>query len=309
MDPGVGLPLSMGDGSRGAHDSRDPAADRRPRPPSGSAAWRVSGRSKFWRSPPDQPEWARPLLLAVAALAALSYAWGMNTAARGVLRRRRAQHVRELAQLLLRCIRPLGHRTIDKLPGAVWVQALSVRLFGFHVWAIVLPQVVEGALTVLVLYRAVRRVAGAGAGLAAAAVLAATPVHVLLNRGNISDSLLILLLVLAADATTAAFTTGRVAHLMIAGLWVGLAFQAKMLQAWLVLPGPLPRVSAGGARTPVLARRLGHAALAPAGGARGVPLPGARRHRPSQPTTGPTSTAAATTRSSARSSSTTALTG
>ncbi len=131
---------------------------------------------------------------------------------------------------------PWGTVTVDKLPGALWVQALSLRLFGFHLWAIALPQVVEGALTVLVLYRAVRRVAGAGAGLAAALVLAVSPVTILLNRGNISDSLLILLLVLAADATTKALMTGRVGSLVMAGFWVGLAFQAKMLQAWLVVP-------------------------------------------------------------------------
>ena len=63
---------------------------------------------------------------------------------------------------------PWGTVSVDKLPGALWFQALSLRIFGFHVWALVLPQVVEGMLTVLVLYRAVRRVAGAGAGLVAA---------------------------------------------------------------------------------------------------------------------------------------------
>jgi 4-amino-4-deoxy-L-arabinose transferase and related glycosyltransferases of PMT family len=60
-----------------------------------------------------------------------------------------------------------------------------------------------------VLYRAVRRLAGPAAGLTAAAVLAVTPVTVLLGRGNVSDSLLILLLVLAADATSAALLPGR----------------------------------------------------------------------------------------------------
>ena len=131
---------------------------------------------------------------------------------------------------------PWGTVSVDKLPGAFWLQALSVRLFGFHIWAMVLPQAIEGTLTVLVLYRAVRRVGGAGAGLVAAAALATTPVTILLNRGNISDSLLILLLVLAADATTSAFMTGRLQSLVLAGVWVGLAFQAKMLQAWVVLP-------------------------------------------------------------------------
>jgi 4-amino-4-deoxy-L-arabinose transferase-like glycosyltransferase len=131
---------------------------------------------------------------------------------------------------------PAGTVTVDKLPGELWVQALSLRIFGFHIWALILPQVVEGVLTVLVLYRAVRRLAGPAAGLTAAAVLAVTPVTVLLSRGNVSDSLLILLLVLAADATCAALLTGSLRQLLVAGVWVGLAFQAKMIQAWLVLP-------------------------------------------------------------------------
>ena len=91
-------------------------------------------------------------------------------------------------------------------------------------------------LTVLVLYRAVRRVAGAGAGTVAALVLAGSPIVILLDRGNISDSLLILLLVLAADATIHACQTGRLRTLLWAGALVGLAFQAKMMQAWLVVP-------------------------------------------------------------------------
>ncbi len=145
---------------------------------------------------------------------------------------------------------PWGTITVDKLPGALWFQALSLRIFGFHVWAIVLPQVIEGMVTVLVLYRVVRRVAGAGAGLLAAVIMAGSPIVILLDRGNISDSLLILLLVLAADATTRAYTTGRLRPLLWAGVLVGFAFQTKMLQAWLVLPALYARVPACRARRP-----------------------------------------------------------
>ena len=69
-----------------------------------------------------------------------------------------------------------------------------------------------------------------------------TPATVALNRGNISDSLMILLLVLAADAVSAAIAAGdkgaryAQARLILAAFWVGLAFQAKMIEAWLVLP-------------------------------------------------------------------------
>jgi len=190
-----------------------------------------------WRSPQDQPAWARPLLLVTAALAGLAYGWGM---ARDSVEPYYGAAARSMAgswhALIFGSFDPAGTVTVDKLPGALWLQALSVKLLGFHIWALVLPQVTEGVLTVLVLYRAVRRLAGPAAGLAAAVVLAATPVTVLLGRGNVSDSLLILLLVLAADATSAAVLEGGLRQLLLAGLWVGLAFQAKMIQAWLVLP-------------------------------------------------------------------------
>jgi 4-amino-4-deoxy-L-arabinose transferase-like glycosyltransferase len=221
-------------------------------------------RLRFWRSPPDQPAWARPALLLVAALAAASYGWGLN---HDLLETFYAGAVRSMAgswhDFFFGAFDPWGTVSVDKLPGAFWIQALSLRLFGFHVWAIVLPQVVEGTLTVLVLYRAVRRVAGAGAGLLAAVALAATPVTILLNRGNVSDSLLILLLVLAADATIDAFMSGRLRPLVLAGVWVGLAFQAKMLQAWLVLPA-LYVAYLMAAPALSVARRYGHIAVSAA---------------------------------------------
>jgi 4-amino-4-deoxy-L-arabinose transferase-like glycosyltransferase len=206
-----------------------------PVPPSGAPRWR-----RFltpWRSPPDQPAWARPALLAIAVVAAVAYGWGMAGASVEPFYGAAARSMSESwHDFIFGAFDPAGTVTVDKLPGALWVQALSLRIFGFHIWALVLPQVAEGVLTVLVLYRAVRRLAGPAAGLTAAAVLAVTPVTVLLSRGNVSDSLLILLLVLAADATSAALLTGSLRQLLLAGVWVGLAFQAKMIQAWLVLP-------------------------------------------------------------------------
>ena len=99
-----------------------------------------------------------------------------------------------------------------------------------------LPQAVEGALTVLVLFHAVRRLAGPVAALIAAFVLAASPATMTLDRGNIPDSLMILLVVLAADSTVTLILTSRWRSAVMAAVWVALAFQAKMLEAWLFLP-------------------------------------------------------------------------
>src|ERR1700691_329491 len=210
-------------------------SDTAPAPASAAPRWRRLLTP--WRSPADQPAWARPALLAIAAVAAVAYGWGMDGASVEAFYGAAARSMSESwHDFIFGAFDPAGTVTVDKLPGALWVQALSLRIFGFHIWALVLPQVVEGVLTILVLYRAVRRLAGPAAGLIAATVLAVTPVTVLLNRGNISDSLLILLLVLAADATSAALLTGSLRPLLMAGVWVGLAFQTKMIQAWLALP-------------------------------------------------------------------------
>ena len=131
---------------------------------------------------------------------------------------------------------PAGSVSVDKLPGALWIQALFVRFLGAHTWVVALPQMLEGVLTVLVLYRVVRRLAGVEAAIVAAAVLAISPAVVTLDRSNIPDTLLVLLLVLAADALVKGIVTGSRRAMVLAGMWVGLAFQAKMIEAWMVVP-------------------------------------------------------------------------
>jgi len=196
------------------------------------------GRGRVRRASGQQPRWARPLLLVISAVAAFGYAW--RSAAPVNIEIYYAAAVRSMSEnmhdFLFGAFDPAGTVTVDKLPGALWVQALSAAVLGAHTWALVLPQVIEGTVTVLVLYRAVRRLAGPSAGLLAAGILAISPATVALNRGNISDTLMILLLVLAADATVTAVLTGRLRSVLLAGVWVGLAFQAKMIEAWLVLP-------------------------------------------------------------------------
>jgi 4-amino-4-deoxy-L-arabinose transferase-like glycosyltransferase len=213
------------------HSASDLQGQQGPQEPPGEEA----GSASRWVWP------RRGALVGIAALAGLSYGWAIS---QDMLEFYYAAAVRSMSMswhnFIFGAFDPAGTVTLDKLPGAFWIQALAVRAFGFHPWVIILPQVVEGVLTVLVLYRAVSRLAGPAAGLIAGLIVAASPATVALNRGNISDSLMILLLVLAADALSAAIAaTGRwgtQAWLILAAFWVGLAFQAKMIEAWLVLP-------------------------------------------------------------------------
>jgi 4-amino-4-deoxy-L-arabinose transferase-like glycosyltransferase len=128
--------------------------------------------------------------------------------------------------------------TVDKTPAALWVIDVSVRLFGLNSWSVLVPQALEGVGAVALLYAAVRRVSGDGAALLAGAVLALMPVAALIFRFNNPDALLVLLLVAAAYCLLRACEKDSSRWWLIAaGVLVGFGFLAKMLQAFLVLPG------------------------------------------------------------------------
>ena len=127
--------------------------------------------------------------------------------------------------------------TVDKTPAALWVMNLSARIFGFNSWSLLVPQALEGVAAVAVLYAAVRRVGGHGAGLLAGAVLALTPAATLMFRFDNPDALLVLLLTVAAYCVVRAIEKDSSAWwLPLAGVAIGFGFLAKMMQAFLVLP-------------------------------------------------------------------------
>jgi 4-amino-4-deoxy-L-arabinose transferase-like glycosyltransferase len=95
---------------------------------------------------------------------------------------------------------PAGFVSVDKPPLAFWVQTGSAEFFGFSPFGVLLPQVLEGTASILVLYHLVRRVFGTAAGLLAALFLVLTPIAVAVDRSNNTDTLLVLTLLLAAWA-------------------------------------------------------------------------------------------------------------
>lgn len=191
------------------------------------------------RGPQDHPAWARPALLALLAATALLYLWNLGASGYGNSFYAAAVQAgsQDWKAFLFGSFDSSNYITVDKPPASLWVMALSARIFGFSSWSLLAPQALEGVAAVALLYGAVRRVAGHGAGLAAGALLALTPAAVLMFRFDNPDALLTLLLTASAYAVTRAVENGRTRWLVLAGTCVGFAFLTKMGQAFLVLPG------------------------------------------------------------------------
>ena len=130
-----------------------------------------------------------------------------------------------------------GIMTVDKPPLALWVQALSARIFGYHSLSVLVPQALMGIASVALVYDLTRRVFGRPAGFVAGLVLALTPITVAISRHNNPDALLVLCCVGALWALVRAFEDGRTRWIVLSGLLVGLGFEAKMGVALMVVPG------------------------------------------------------------------------
>ena len=113
-----------------------PAAQQQP----SSGGTRPRRRWEVWRSPAGQPGWARPALLAVAALAAVLYARNIASVDLAPYYSAAVKSMSESWKAFFYGgFDPAATITIDKLPGAFLPQALSARIFGFHPWALALP--------------------------------------------------------------------------------------------------------------------------------------------------------------------------
>lgn len=126
--------------------------------------------------------------------------------------------------------------TVDKPPLSQWVMGLSGQVFGFGSASILVPQAMMAVGAVALLYGAVRRVSGPRAGLLAGAVLALTPVAVLMFRYDDPDAAMVLLMTAAAYCTVRAVPRGSAGWLAGAGVALGFAFMAKMLEGAMVMP-------------------------------------------------------------------------
>ncbi|MFG2025682.1 ArnT family glycosyltransferase [Streptomyces sp. NPDC048825] len=194
--------------------------------------------------PPQQrlPHWPRYALTAILVLGTVLYGWVMWTDSWGNTYYTAAAKSMSssFTNFLFGSFDPAGVVTIDKPPLSLWPQVVSVKIFGFHHWSVLLPQVVEGVAAIFLLHRTARMWAGEKAALIAALVLTLTPITVATTRTNNTDTMLVLTLVAAAYTFTRAMKAldprTRTKWLLLTAFLLGCGFLAKMAAAYIVIP-------------------------------------------------------------------------
>ncbi|MUL44766.1 glycosyltransferase family 39 protein [Mycobacterium sp. CBMA293] len=180
----------------------------------------------------------RTALAALLIVTAVSYLW--NITINGMGNQFYAAAVWAGSQnweaLLFGSIDPHNVITVDKPPLSQWVMALSGQIFGFSSASMLIPEALMAVASVWLLYAAVRRISGPAAGLFAGAVLALTPVAVMMFRFNNPDAAMVLLMTLAAYFTVRALEKNGAKWMALAGVALGFAFLAKMLEGVMVVP-------------------------------------------------------------------------
>ena len=131
---------------------------------------------------------------------------------------------------------PGGSVTVDKPPLGFWVQSLSAAIFGVNGFSLALPNALAGLGSIALVYYLVKEQFSRGAGLVAALVLAVFPITIATERNNTIDGLLVFVLLLAVWAVWKAVQSGKFRYLLLGAFIIGLGFNIKMLQAYMIIP-------------------------------------------------------------------------
>ena len=201
---------------------------------SGRGRWR-----RFYAGPAEDPGWARPALLSLLTATGLLYI--INLSASGYANAFYSAAVQagstSWKAFFFGSFDGGNAITVDKPPAFLWIPDIAARIFGVNSWSILVPEALMGVAAVGLLYATVKRRFGPAAGLIAGSVMALTPVATLMFRFNNPDAMLALLLIASAYAMTRALEKAQTKWIVLAGVLIGFGFLAKMLQAFLVVPG------------------------------------------------------------------------
>ena len=130
---------------------------------------------------------------------------------------------------------PAATLTVDKPPLALWFQVLAVRIAGFEGTSLIGPMAIAGVTAAGLTWGAARRT-GPLAALVAALTLAVFPESVATSRDSTMDAVLAAFLAGAAWLLIVAVETPRPRLLLAWGLVMGLLFNVKFFEGFLVMP-------------------------------------------------------------------------
>ena len=187
-----------------------------------------------------QPPWVIQTLLLVLLTALVLYAWQLGSSG---ITTYYASAAKSMAAnwraFAFGSLDPGSNWTLDKLSGFLIPAALAIKVFGFHPWVLDLPQVIEGLVTILASFVIGTRWRGPAAGILMAVFMTVTPLLAAMFGHPTEDAMLTMAMVLAFAAWQRAVLSGRFSWMILAGAWVAIGFQAKMMQAWLIVPALL----------------------------------------------------------------------
>lgn len=180
----------------------------------------------------------RAALAVLLIVTAITYLWNIavNQMGNGFYAAAAWAGSKNWEALLFGSLDPNNVITVDKPPLSQWIMALSGQIFGFSSASMLVPEALMAVGSVWLLYAAVRRISGPVAGLLAGGVLALTPVAALMFRFNNPDAAMVLLMTLAAYFTVRALQEKGAKWMALAGVALGFAFLAKMLEGLMVMP-------------------------------------------------------------------------
>lgn len=198
---------------------------------------------RFWRSRGLREFWRAHALETAGLATALGIAAGLRFVAlseAGLGNLFYASTVRSMGQswhhFWYAAYDPAATLTVDKPPLALWFQVLAVRIGGFEGTSLIGPMAVAGVIAVGLTWGATRHTAGPLAALVAALALAVFPESVATSRDSTMDAMLAAFLAGAAWLLIVAVETPKPRLLLIWALVMGLLFNVKFFEGFLVMP-------------------------------------------------------------------------
>lgn len=193
---------------------------------------------RIFRGPADHPVWERPTLLAILLSNAVLYIGniGINGWANSFYSAAVQAGTMDWKAFFFGSSDWGNSITVDKPPLSLWIMGISARLFGLSPESLLIPQAVIGVMTTLLVYLVIRRSFSPIAAITSAVVFFTTPIITLLSRYNNPDPLMLLLMVAGAYLVIRAVESGKAKYFAWAGIFLGLGFMTKQLQAMISLP-------------------------------------------------------------------------